>query len=434
RLGGKLHTADLAGLPVESGADAFLARVPEGTALARRVGLGDELISPAATEASVLTRGRLRPLPEQTVLGIPTRMAPLRRTRVLSAPALARAAAERLLPARRVEAPVSVGEWVGARFGRGVVDALVDPLLGGVYAGHADRLDLDATLPDVARVARAHGRVLGRLRPPRAPGTPVFQSVRGGLTRLVDAVARTARDHGATLETGARVVALERVGRGWRVTLAGGRAVVAEAVIVSTPAFTSARLLGEVAPQAAALLGSVEYASVGIVSLALPWTSAVAPATQSGFLVAATEPFAVKAGTWMSAKWPSPASGRDLALVRCSVGRAADDAALGLEDSELVARVCADLAAITGEPVAPRGARVTRWLDALPQYSVAHAARMASVQAAVSPLGGLALAGAAYDGVGIPACIRSAGHAVARVREHLGATIGSPAEGIAADG
>ncbi|MBX6390828.1 MAG: protoporphyrinogen oxidase [Frankia sp.] len=421
RVGGKLRTTPLEGLDIEEGAESFLARVPEGLRLARQVGLGHDIVHPGTTSAALWIRGRLRPIPPNTLLGVPTDALGLIRSRVLSPLGLARAALDLVLPRTRLPDDPTVGDYVGARVGRQIVDRLVDPLLGGVYAGRADALSLRATVPQLVPILAedrslllgAH-RVRARTAPqPSTTPAPVFASVRGGLGAFA---ARVAAASGATVRTGVTARRLTQVEGGWRVDVApsGGAAdegtsagapqesLLADAVILAVPAGAAQELLSPIAPHAAAPLAGVPYASVGLVTLV--YRDVDLPAG-SGFLVPAGERAVVKAATFLSSKWPHVSGGGPLRVVRASVGRAGAEQDLRRDDVELTGVVAAEIAHATGITARPVATRVTRWHGALPQYLPGHLERVAMVRRALPP--GLALAGAGYDGVGIPACIRS---------------------------
>jgi oxygen-dependent protoporphyrinogen oxidase len=414
RIGGKLHTGEIAGLTTELGAETFLVRTPEVVELARSVGL--ELVHPAAASASLLVDGALRPLPAGTLLGVPTDPDAVEATGVLPPEAIARLRAEPDDPGVPLgEDDIAVGALLRPRLGDAVVDRLVDPLLGGVYAGRADALSLDVTVPALAAAARRTFSVVraaqaARAAAPVASG-PVFGSVPGGLSRLVDAVAAAG---GAEFRLGVPVRELRRSATGWRLVLGSARdpeVLDADAVVLAVPASPAARLLGDVSPAAAAEVGVLDYASVGLVTLALPETALPAG---SGLLVPATEGLTVKAVTFLSQKWGTTGH-----VVRASVGRYGEEAVLQRSDEELVAAVTADLARILGAPVHPVDARVTRWGGALPQYAPGHLGRVRRARAALGEHRTLALAGAAYDGVGIPACVRSGTAAGTRVGQAL---------------
>ncbi|MEO6712349.1 MAG: protoporphyrinogen oxidase, partial [Mycobacteriales bacterium] len=402
RAGGKLRTEEFAGLPVDTGADAFLARVPAGVRMARQLGLSDRLISPSTSSAFVYAAGALRPLPGGTALGVPMDLWPLAKSRLLSPIGMLRAAAEPLLPGRPVDGDMAVGVLVARRFGSQVRDRLVDPLLGGVYAGHADELSLDATSPATAAAAHTSRSLWRGLRARRAPkqSGPVFHSFAGGTSVLVDALVTALIAGGVDLRLATSATGLARSAGGWRLRL-GDRAGVsatsgeldADAVVIALPALPASRLLADVVPVVAADLAAIDYASVGIVTLAYARGS-VPPRQGSGFLVAASERRVIKAGTWTSLKWPHLAG--DLEIVRCSVGRAGESADLQRDDEDLVAAVHQDLRAIAGFATAPVLSKVTRWGGALPQYAVGHVDRVERIERAVAATPALATCGAAY--------------------------------------
>ena len=418
RVGGKVAISEVGGVLVDEGADAMLRRVPEGVALATAAGLA--LTTPSTGAAGVLVDGALRTLPSGTILGVPGDLEALTRSRLLSAAALARVARDRELPGDPVTDDISVGELVTRRLGREVVDRLVDPLLGGVYAGRADDLSLQATLPQLAGPAARHVSLLAAAADARAVPTEgaVFASVTGGLGSLPAAVASIS---GAEIRLRTTVRGLSRTAAGWRLQTGSAAAptvVDADAVILALPASPTARLLSDLTPAAALDLGALEYASVALITLVLDMPT---PGVGSGYLVPATENLATKAMTYASRKWPRLTDGP--AVVRASVGRHGDQVVLQREDADLVAIVAAELAGVVGPLGAVLDSRVTRWGGALPQYAVGHLDRVARIKRAVAAHPGLAVAGAAYDGVGVPAVARSGQQAAQVVLDGLPAPI-----------
>lgn len=408
RLGGKIAGARLAGVDLDVGADAFLARRPEGERLARRLGLGDDLVAPATGQVWLWVRGALRPLPTGTVLGVPGDLRSLARSGILSPAGLLRATLEPILPRRRPVADRSVADLVDGRFGSEVTDVLVEPLLGGVYAGRADRLSLAAAAPAISTAdggrsllagMRAHRRRAG------SDGGPVFLTVAGGLSRVVDALVAGLDD----VRTGARVAALApRAGGGAEVVLADGTVLEADHVVLTVPAFAAAPLVAPLAPEAGRLLGGIPYASVAVVAAAYPAAVGDRYPHGSGMLVPPREGRLVKAATWSSRKWPHLAGG-DAFLLRASVGRIDDERWRSMDDDELSGRVADELAAATGIATAPLATRVTRWERSLPQYEVGHLRRVRDVRDAIRvTVPWLHVAGAAYDGVGLAPCVAQA--------------------------
>ncbi|MDT7549932.1 MAG: protoporphyrinogen/coproporphyrinogen oxidase [Actinomycetota bacterium] len=422
RVGGKLRVSDVGGVPVDEGADALLRRVPDAVALAAQVGLGNDLVSPASGEAFVRSRGRLRPLPVGTLLGVPGDLAALARSEVLSAAALARVPVDLIARGAVTVEDVSVGEIVTRRLGREVVERLVDPLLGGVYAGRADQLSLQATLPPLAAALTRQRSLVLAVREARVATVegPVFAGLPGGLGRLPAAVATAS---GAEVRVATTVRDLHRTAAGWRVVTGSAASpsyVDADAVIVAVPAAPAARLLRDVAPAAAAELAGIDYASVAIVTLVLAGS---APGRGSGYLIPAVEGLTTKAVTFTSRKWDWYAG--DVTVVRASVGRYGEEIDLQRDDDELTALVHRELELVVGPAGRLLDSRVTRWGGGLPQYAVGHLDRVRRIRAALPA--GLAVAGAAYDGVGVPAVIRSGTGAAAVVLPHNGRHDGHPA-------
>lgn len=414
-VGGKLRTASVAGIPVDVGAEAMLARRPEGVELAKAAGLGDALIEPLTTSAAVYAGGARHPLPARTMLGVPGDVAALRRTGVLSDAAVSIVDSEQSRPPLRpLLDDVAVGPLVRNRLGAEVVDRLVEPLLGGVYAGRADQLSLRATMPALADHLREGGslvRAAAAVSTDAAvTGGPVFASLAGGLGRLPIALAASGR---FAVRTGVTVRAVSRTASGFALEcgpVPRPELVETDAVVVATPPSKAARLLRDVAPAAGAELSTVDTASVAIVTFAY---EDVAPAAGSGLLVGAREGYRVKAVTLSSQKWPISRDG--LTVLRASIGRVGETADLQRDDADLIAMVRHELPALIGVDAVPVDALVTRWGGGLPQYAVGHLEIVARIRAAVAAVPGLAVCGATYDGVGIPACIASARRAAERV-------------------
>jgi len=407
-VGGKLRRAEVGGVVVDVGAEAMLNRRPEGVVLARSLGL--EVVHPAVTRSSLWTRGELRPLP-RSLMGVPLDLDELRSSGVLSDEGLARAEDEQ--PGVGLDEDVSVGELVASRLGDEVVDRLVEPLLGGVYAGHAHRLSARATVPQLVATARL-GRLLDAELPPIS--TPVFAGLPGGMGRLVEALAS-----GLAVRTNATVRELRRTASGFGLVVgpaASPEELTADAVVLATPAAPTARLLAEVAPLAAAALAEVEYASMAVVTLAFPAAAVDHVADTSGFLVPPVDGRSIKASTFSFAKWAwvrEAGAADGVVHLRTSLGRHGEEALLQRSDEELVALSLADLSEAVGITTPPVADHVQRWGGGLPQYAVGHLDRVARIRASVDAVPGLTVCGAAYDGVGVPAVIGSARRAVADV-------------------
>src|SRR5450759_813487 len=274
QLGGKVATEQFSGHSVDTGPDALLVRVPAMAALLEDLGLSDQIVAPASLGAHVWSRGQLRRLPTGTLFGVPDRLLPLLKSRLLSPAGLARAALDLVLPRlRTVSDDPSIADLVTPRLGSQVFDRLVEPLLGGVHAGRAAELSAHSTVPDIEALARKNRSLYLGLRKmrrhaPPATGAPVLVTLTGGLGRLVDALVARLSGQDLRLGSAARVIA--RVGTGYRVDLADGTSIAADAVVLATPAFVTAELLADVAPDAATVLEQVPYVDVATVWLAYP--------------------------------------------------------------------------------------------------------------------------------------------------------------------
>jgi len=446
RLGGKLRTVEVAGGPAEAGAEMFAVRDPDGApsaavGLAHALGLAQELVHPATIQAGLALAGAVRPIPAGTLMGVPAHAGQLDGVAAVDAVADRDGGAALLGPGE----DVAVGALVRRRLGDEVADRLVDPLLGGVYAGRADDLSLATTIPALAAACRSGSTLTGAVRAVLAaralqPAGPIFATLTGGMGRLVDAVVARLAMAGVRVRLGSpvrglaavRATAGERAAgpavyaalstapaaagaraatppgpgeRRWRLVLGDTRApelLDADAVVLATPGRPAARLLSDVDGAAAGALGLLDYASVALVTLVLP---EIAVPALSGVLVPATQGYTVKAVTFVDRKW-AHAKREGSTLVRASIGRYGEEHVLQRDDTDLVRLAVTELGQLLGGAVAaPREAWVWRWGGALPQYPPGHLGRVVAARAVLPAT--LALAGAGYDGVGIAACIRS---------------------------
>lgn len=419
RLGGKIRTTEFAGVPVDCGPDAVLARVPWADALMRELGLGPRLVAPAASGTSVYLRGKLRPIPDGLVRGVPTRALPLLRSGILSPAGIARAGLDLVLPRHDHNGDPTVAQVIGGRFGPEMVDRLVEPLLAGIYAGRAESLSLRATAPDIEALASGSRSLLRGLRAhrrtaPEPPPGPLFLSVQGGLGQLVDRLVGELRAAGVELCTGTPVTELDRHGRRWRL---GPRGETVDGVVLAAPAFVTGPLLADLSPAASRQLAAIEYSSVTVATLAYEETAFPRPLTGSGFVVPRREGWLMTAGTFLSSKWPGlRPPGR--ILVRCSAGRHGDDRPAALSDEDLVDRLHGELQGALGATRAPAEWRVDRWDRSFPQYGPGHLAGAGAIDAALAvDAPGVVVTGASMRGVGIAACVRQGRAAGRSIRE-----------------
>ena len=432
RLGGKILTGTVAGLPVDLGSDAsHLGAGPAGAD--RRVASARCRGRPRVEAVIHLVPRPAAPMPPGTVFGIPQRLLPLLRSGLLSPLGVLRAGGDLVLPRRRLPADPSVQQLLQPRFGAEVYHRLIDPLLGGVHAGRAHLLSATSAVPDITAVARRSRSIYWALRRRAARGPalsagPVLAGFDGGLSRLIDALVAAIssprapdRAPGSTstpgpapvsIRTGCAVAALDRVGAGYRIELSDGSVTDADAVILATPAFAAARLLDRLLPSAASTLDEVPYADVASIILEYSPAAVGNPLDGTGFLVPPEEGKLLVGCTWLSAKWPYLAHSPTV-LIRCSVGRHGDERWKSLRGDALIQAVHEELAGVLGLTEFPIRTTVQRWPAALPQYTVGHSDRLARIDAAVGTCPGLHLTGAAYRGVGLAGCVAQA-HAVAR--------------------
>lgn len=403
RAGGKLRREQVGDFTLDVGAESILARRPEGLDLISSLGLDADVVHPSLGQATVWTRDALRPLP-RSVMGVPADLDALSASGILA----------EMPEGHSVPLPdedVSVRAFLEPRVGAEVVDRLVEPLLGGVYAGHSDQLSVRAAAPQVLALG-ADPLAAALATEPHAPGTPVFAGLRGGVGRLAETLA--SGDFELRLDAPVRVIT--RIGLGWDLAVGPTSAIetiTADAVVVATPAPATARLLAEAAPAAAFALAGLDYASMAIVTLVVDGPLA---AEGSGFLVPPVDGSTIKASTFSSQKWPWLAEqAGDAAVLRASIGRRGETAILHQDDETVVELAATDLRRAIGVLPTVLASHVQRWGGALPQYDVGHLDLVDGVEAAVAAVPGLEVCGAAYRGIGIPAVIASAAAAVERL-------------------
>jgi protoporphyrinogen/coproporphyrinogen III oxidase len=452
-LGGKLRTTEFLGRPVDEGPDALLTRVPEGLAMCSELGLGDQLEATQANRALLFSGGKLQPLPEGLVLGAPARLVPVLRSRILSVGGVGRASLDLVLPrsgrssSGRTGEDVSVFDLVASRLGPEVAERLVEPLLGSIHAGSTRQLSAAATAPQLLAAAQANRSLItglrqatkGRTSAPSA--NPLFVAPRLGMQSIADRLVERLRAAGTNFVS-LKVASLRCEHRSIIVEPDGEHF---DGAILALPAPAAFSLLRPVLDSGKAPgLAAMEFASVAVVTLAFDAAAfddfarglfrGAGSSHISGILVAPGSGLLMTACSFGSNKWPHWAA-PGTAILRVSVGRAADQTWAGLTDEALVERLCDELETVLGQRSAavratlhaPLACRVSRWPQSMPQYLVGHLERVASAAAVLTDHAPMVrLAGASYNGVGVPACIGSGRRAA---RELLAAleTLGLPA-------
>jgi oxygen-dependent protoporphyrinogen oxidase len=428
RLGGTIQTERADGFLLEAGPDSFISEKPWALALAERIGLGPRLCrtNDRFRRTYVVRGGRLRPLPEGFLLLAPTRAWPVLASRVFSWRGKLRLGLDLALPRRRAAGDESLGSFVRRRLGREALERVAQPLVGGIYTADPDRLSVAATMPRFLALEREHrSLILGLRRTARrqavgASGArwSLFVTLAGGMEELVAALA--ARLPAGSVRLGAPVAALAAAPGGWRVEPLAGPPLHADGVILAGPAPLMAPVVKPVDPALAGLLEGIAYASSATIALAYPRPAIRHPLDGFGFVVPRVERRAILACTFSSVKYPGRAPD-GVARRRVFVGGAMQGGLLAADDAELRALAHRDVAALLGIAGDPVLARVWRHPAAMPQYDVGHLDRLAAIEARLDALPGLALAGGAYQGVGIADCVRSgeaaAERLVARARQ-----------------
>ncbi len=433
RLGGMIGTDRVGECLLERGPDVIVAAKPAARLLCERLGIGDRLRGTATRGGYVSRRGRLRRLPQGLTGLMPSRLAPIATSGILSPLGLAQLALEPLRPRRRSDDDESIESFMTRRLGRETYERICEPLLAGIYSGAGTRLSMDATFPQLRAMEAAHGSLLAGLRARPISTSSPFLTLPNGLQELIDALAAAFRamPH-VDVRLHATVRSVRAAGRpaattggvpngrppGAIVELANGECLTADAVIVAAPASVAARLLAPADVALSAELSAIDHGSLATVTLAYPAAAVRRRLDGTGYVVPRTEGRPVLACTWVSSKHHGRAPA-DTALFRVFVGGARHTAVPALPDHTLLGIARAELRATLGVVAEPTLARTTRWLGAMPQYHLGHPERVARIDRRVSALPWLALAGNAYRGVGVPDCIASGERAAARVAEQL---------------
>jgi protoporphyrinogen/coproporphyrinogen III oxidase len=423
-LGGALASEIVNGAVIEKGPDSFITEKPAAAELCRELGLGDQLIpsNDAARKTWIVVHNRLVPLPDGLMFLIPTKLVPTALTRLFSLRTKIRMALELLHPPRPSEIDESVAALVERHFGAEAVDRLADPLLSGIYGGDAAQLSAQTVLPRLVEMERKYGSLTrGMLAAHQqmaskaknsskesTRGAPaIFTALRGGMQQMVDAI--TARLNPESIRTGTIVNAIQKIATGWRIT-AGSGSQEFDAVIMASPAWAAGSLLRPVDDELGDELNAIPYSSSITINLVYDEAKLGALPEGFGFLVPASEKRTMLACTFVHRKF----LGRTppgKAVFRCFLGGMNNEALLGESDEVLVDAVRREMSQILGNKVIspatePEHVQVTRWRRAMAQYAVGHKDRMARINACLARLPGLRLAGNAYDGIGVPDCIR----------------------------
>jgi oxygen-dependent protoporphyrinogen oxidase len=427
RLGGKIQTINIDGYTVEAGPDSFLSVKSRGIGLCRDLGIDAQLqgVNEATRRTFVLRHGKLNDLPEGLTGLIPTRLGPMAKTRLVSPVGKLRMACDYVIPAKKNGADESLAAFIERRLGREVYENLVEPLMAGIYAGDGRQLSLAATFPQLRQGELEHGGLIKGVLAARktanhnGPIISPFLSPVNGMAAIVDALEARLRSAGASIVLGQRI---DRVDRG-NSNLFGLRAngdfvSETEAVILATPGFVTAKMLDDCLPEAAARLREIPHVSTATVALGFDAAELAKPLPGHGYVIPRVENRPALACTFVSSKWAHRAPVGKI-LVRVFIGRAGHDDTMNLDYAALIGTARAELQRSLGITVEPEFTLVSRWPQGMPQYTLGHLERVAAIEQKVHAVPGLAVAGNAYRGVGIPDCIASGEAAAERVIENF---------------
>jgi len=400
---------------LERGPDSFISEKPHALALAKRLGLESQLIqtNEKLRRSFIVRNGRLRTVPEGFQLLAPSRLWPFIASDIFSLAGKARMAADLLLPRKSSNGTTdeSLASFVRRRLGTEALERMAQPMVGGIYTADPETLSLRATLPRFLDMEREHrSLILAMLRQGQSQKTgtsgarySLFLSFDRGMQVLVDALAKQIK---AEIHLNTRVEAIKRAGPGWRITTSSGEHLEAEAVCLALPAYIAASLLADTNNTLAEKLQGIKYASTATINFAYRRAAIKHPLNGFGFVVPFVEKRSLIACTFSSVKFSGRAPDEHV-LLRAFAGGALQPDIFALEDSELSARVEADLRDLLGINEAPLFVEVAKWERSMPQYEVGHLDRVTEVENLVKTIPGLAIAGNSYRGAGIPDCIRS---------------------------
>lgn len=423
RFGGKIRTERRDGFVIEGGPDTFVTTKPWAMELCSELGIQDRLqgTNPRFRTTYILRDGRLHPLPGGLTMMIPTELSSMATTRLLSWKGKARMALEYLMPPERDPGEESMGAFVTRRLGREAYEQLIEPLLSGIYAGNGDHLSLKATFPFLQDLEQRHGGLirgaLAMRKARKANGNQqpsVFMTPKSGLAEIIEVLEARLSDAGVELSTEARVTDLESTAKGVTLRLGNRTTIDADAIVLATPSYIAADILGELDLTLASELSSIEYASTATVTLGYRSDQMTTKLDGYGYVIPRREGRKALACTWTSSKFPHRAP-EGYALLRVFIGRAGQEHEIRWEEPELLKLAMAELRSTLGIESPPEFSSVHIFDRAMPQYDLGHPDRIGRIEASLANWPWLALAGAAYRGIGIPDCINSGKQAADRI-------------------
>lgn len=429
RLGGKIQTLVKDGFVVERGPDSYLKRKASMTKLIQEVGLGDKIVSNTAGKSYVYARGKLNAMPEGSFMGIPVEVGPFVFSGLFSPIGKVRAGFDFILPASTPKQDQSIGAFLRHRFGDEAVNNLIEPLLAGIYAGDIDEMSLMSVFPMFYQVEQKYGSVIRGIQktmPKKPKAKPneakkgskqgMFNTVTTGLESVINAIEERLAP--ASVRKNTRVQSIEKTDQGYKLSLSNEQVIMADAVILATEGRNIAKIFPN--EEGLAWFSNLRATTVGNVAMAFSKDAIEKDINGTGFLVARNNGFSITATTWTHKKWPHSAP-EDKVLLRCYVGRPGEEEIVSQSDEEIVKIVLEDLRKTMNISEEPEWAVITRWQEAMPQYTVGHKDRIMETKAYMEEnLPGVYFGGGSYEGSGLPDCIDQGVAAVEKVIEFLG--------------
>ncbi|MEX0865393.1 MAG: protoporphyrinogen oxidase [Acidimicrobiia bacterium] len=439
RLGGKVVTEHDDGFLIEGGPDSFVAGKTSVLELARELGLEGQVISsrPEHRGSHVWWQGELHPLPGGLLLMVPSRVRPLLGSSLLSWRGRIRVLADLVLPRSREEKDESLESFVTRRLGREVLTRIAEPLIAGIHAAEPATMSLRASFPRFIDMEREHRSLIlaarsAASRSASGNGLSHFASFERGMGQLSSALV--AALDGVEVIIGVAVTRLSRDKRGgYRLTLSDEREIRAGAVILATPARVTADLLYELEPEAATAISGIHQVATATITLAYR-KSDLPGLTGSGFVVPSVQGRRIMGVSYLSQKWEGRVPDPRFALLRAFIGGPHGQELAQAGDDRLRAVVREELAAILGINASPVRTWAHAWNEGLHQYTIGHIDRVERAEAALGALPGVALAGAAFHGIGLNECVESGRRAAASVLETLASRYPAPIRSSAGGG
>ncbi|MGD7045215.1 protoporphyrinogen oxidase [Jeotgalibacillus proteolyticus] len=412
RLGGKIHTVHKDGFVIEKGPDSFLERKKSMSRLIQDVGLADRLVPNSTGQAFILMNDKLHPMPGGAIMGIPTQIKPFITTDLVSMTGKLRATADFILPRSKGDDDQALGTFFRRRLGNEIVENMIEPLLSGIYAGDIDQISLKSTFPQFYQLEQEHRSLIAGIKK-TSPSPQVdhngkkkkksmFLTLTSGLQSLVDTLEEKLTD--ALILKGVKIESIDHADSGrYSLKMNSGEYIEADSVVLAVPHLAAQSIFHK--KNLLSQFKDVPATSVATVAMAFPKNAVANMVDGTGFVVSRNSDYTITACTWTHNKWPHTVP-EGKVLLRCYVGRAGDEAVVDLADDQIEAIVLNDLNKIMHLDAKPDWTIVTRWIDAMPQYTVGHRERLADIRNEMQhAFPGVYLAGGSYDGIGLPDCI-----------------------------